>query len=173
MERSRDNLGRGIEHRDTAAAELFHVPGPEEVVPGVRLRALAEDRLEFVNVVADAGRSDLVRDGVLVARIHLLKKFHLHRIEVLPVRDVLSVELPVDAGPDLPREEVRSRHDQIISGVPMHHLPVKDLVAVIDIIGDPDAGLPFEVNDDFRGNVVAPVVDAEDLLLLPCLRGRG
>jgi hypothetical protein len=49
---------------------------------------------------------------------------------------------------------------------------VKDLVVVEVVVPDLDAGLLLEVRDRVLADVVGPVVDVEDLLLL-CRRGRG
>lgn len=48
----------------------------------------------------------------------------------------------------------------------MHHLLIKNLVAVVEVIVNPDAGLALEIYDGVRRDVVAPVEDAENLLLI-------
>ena len=44
-------------------------------------------------------------------------------------------------------------------------LGFEHLVAVIDIVGDRDAGLPGEIRDRIGGDIVGPVIDVQPLFL--------
>jgi hypothetical protein len=69
--------------------------------------------------------------------------------------------------------EVGGGHHDVVAGPAGHHLGVEDLVGVEEVVPDLDAGLLLEVLDGVVGDVVRPVVDVEDLLLLGAGVGGG
>ena len=97
----------------------------------------------------------------------MLRQLRLHRrVEVLQVRQLGLVELAQQAAVDLQLGPVRRGHDDVVAGLAGHQLGVHDLVVVEVVVADLDAGLLLEVLDRVVGDVVGPVVDVEDLLLL-------
>src|ERR1019366_8858866 len=58
---------------------------------------------------------------------------------------------------------VRARHDDVVAGVAGDQFGLKDLVGVVVVVVDLDAGLFLEVLDRVVGDVVGPVVDVEHL----------
>ncbi|MCY1177741.1 hypothetical protein D9M73_180600 [compost metagenome] len=96
---------------------------------------------------------------MLVARIVGLQGLEQHRIEVLPVRQLGLVEFLQRPAFDLPRHEVVGRKHHVITGLAGHQLAIEGFVAVVDVVGEADAGFFLEV---FRGvwrDVIRPVID--------------
>jgi hypothetical protein len=170
----RDDLGGGVEEAHPAGLELRQVLGLEDQVPGVvRHGHVAERLLHLVHVDADGGVAPEPVDQVLVARIHVLEGLHDHRVVVLPVGQLRLVELLEQAALELHLPEVGGGHHDVVAGAAGHQLGVEDLVGVEAVVADLDAGLLLEVGDGVVGDVVGPVVDVEDLLLLGAGRCGG
>jgi hypothetical protein len=86
---------------------------------------------------------------------------------VLPVRDLRAVELPEQTRLDLPLDERRRRHDDVEARTAGRELRLEDLVAVVDVVIDPDARFGRELLEQRGLDIVRPVVDVDDLV-----RGR-
>jgi hypothetical protein len=85
------------------------------------------------------------------------------RVEVAPVGELGPVELLEQAGLDLHLGEVRAGHDDVVARLARHQLAVQDLVGVVVVVVDLDAGLLLEILQRVVGDVVRPVVDVEHL----------
>ncbi|VVO43238.1 hypothetical protein PS712_06104 [Pseudomonas fluorescens] len=161
----RDHFGRRIEETDTAGFEFFRVFRFEQQVPGIGRCIGAEHFLDLGRVETDADRAPHVRESVGVIRVTGRGVFQQHRIEILPVRQLRLVQLLIDAGLDLLGQETVGRHDDVVAGLARQQACFKGFVAVKDIVGHADAGLVFELLDGVRGNVIRPVVDAQNLVI--------
>ena len=88
------------------------------------------------------------------------------RVEVFQVRQFRLVERQIGAGRDLPRHErAGRRHDDIVAGMAGEQFGFEHLVAVIDVVGDRDAGFLCEIRDRVGRDIVGPVVDVQPLFL--------
>ena len=56
-------------------------------------------------------------------------------------------------------------YDDVVAGMAGEQLGFEHLVAVIDVVGDRDAGLLGEIRDRVGGDVVGPVIDVQPLFL--------
>ena len=70
------------------------------------------------------------------------------------------------AAGDLLLGKVRTRHHDIVAVLARHQLGVQDLVGVVVVVVDLDAGLFLEVLQRVFGDVVRPVVDVQQLGLV-------
>ncbi|MCY1374544.1 hypothetical protein D9M69_618930 [compost metagenome] len=96
---------------------------------------------------------------MLVARIVSLQCLEQYRVEVFPVRQLTLVELLQCAAFNLPGHEVVGRKHHVVTGFSGHQLAIEGFVAVVDVVGEADAGFFLEV---FRGvwrDVIRPVID--------------
>jgi hypothetical protein len=94
------------------------------------------------------------------------------RVEVLRLNCL--VELAQQPAVDLQLGPVRRWHDDVVSAAAGHQLGMDDLVVVEIVVADLDAGFLLEVAQRVFGDVVRPVVDVEDfLLLLAATRGNA
>src|SRR5690606_23170230 len=57
-------------------------------------------------------------------------------------------------------------HDDVVARAASLQLGIDDLVAVIDVVIDLDAGARLEIGDGVRGDIVGPVVDVEHRFFL-------
>ena len=88
------------------------------------------------------------------------------RVEIRQVRQFRLVERQIGAGRDLPRHERAGRgHDDVVAGMAGKQLGFEHLVAVIDVVGDRDAGLLGEIRDRVGRDIVGPVIDVQPLFL--------
>ena len=161
VQRRRQQFRAVVEDRHAALLQLFHVLGLEDQVPGVHRRVVAQHRFDLGDVVADAGAAPQVREAVFVARVVGLQRLEQHRIEVLPVRQLALVEFLQRAALNLPGHEVVGRKHHVVTGFAGHQLAVEGFVAVVDVVGDADAGFFLEVLGGVRRDVVGPVVDLD------------
>ncbi len=164
VECRRNTLVGGVQHVDAAVLELADHRGIEQHSPRVD-RRVRHALLDLVDIEGEARGAPHVDEGMLVARIGLRDPLHQLRVEVLPVRDLRLVELLEDAGLDLARQEVGGGHDEVVARVAGEQLGLQDVVAVVDIVDDLDAGLLGEALQDRRVDIVRPVVDLDHLLL--------
>ena len=101
-----------------------------------------------------------------IVRIELRRGLHDALVHVLQVRELGLVEKPEDAGLDLLAEEAAGGHDDVIAGMAGEKLGLQRLVGIVDVVIDLDAGLLLEGLDRVLADIVRPVVDVEDLLLI-------
>ncbi|MCY1433013.1 hypothetical protein D9M71_490310 [compost metagenome] len=92
VEGDRQDLRRVVDDRHAALAELLDVLFVEEQVPRTGDVGAAENCLDLLDVVADAGGAPHVRKTVLVAGVVDLELFHQQRVEVLPVGQLAPVQ---------------------------------------------------------------------------------
>ena len=159
------HVGRRIEHGDAAVGELRGILRIEDQLPAVDRRLGAQPLLDLGLVVADADGAPHVDHGMLVAGIVGLRLLHQRRVHVLEVRQLRLVERQVDARPDLPLQEVRGRHHDVVAGVAGEQLRLQHLVRVIDVVDDLDARLRLELRHRVLGDIVRPVVDVQHVVL--------
>ncbi|MNZ97002.1 hypothetical protein D3C78_1162230 [compost metagenome] len=98
---------------------------------------------------------------MFVARVVRLQCLEQYRVEVFPVRQLTLVELLQSAAFNLSGHEVVGREHHVVAGFAGHQLAIEGLVAVIDVVGEADAGFFLEI---FRGvwrDVIRPVVDLD------------
>ena len=165
-----DVLGR-VEDLDAAILELRdHLPAQHQV-PGVE-GLVAEALADLLHVEADAGRAPHVVDAVLVAGVVDLEALHHLGPHVLEVRQLRLVELREHAGLDQPLQERPRGHDDVVAGLAGKQLRLDDLVVVVGVVGDLDAGLLGEALEHLRVDVVGPVIDVDDALLRERRRRR-
>ncbi|MNN13540.1 hypothetical protein D3C81_1265760 [compost metagenome] len=167
VQRDRNHVRRRVQDGHAAVLHLADVFRLEHQVPAVGdVGAATETLLQHVHVVADAGGADHVRHTVLVARILGGDTLHHRRVEVGQVRDLRLVQRQEHTGLDLPTEEVQRRHHHVVAAVAGQQLGLDHLVTVEHIVGDLDPALLLEVRDGVFGDVVAVVVDVQDLAVL-------
>ncbi|MNJ27778.1 hypothetical protein D3C77_222930 [compost metagenome] len=157
LEGDGNDLGRIVEKRHAALAELLDVLRLEQHVPGLGHVGTAEDRLDLVNVVADAGGHPHVGNRVAVARVAGLEDFHQLGIEVVPVRQLAAIQLLNGPGLDQARQEVVGRAGQVIATAAGHQLGLGGLVAVDQVVGGLDLGATSELAQGVVGDVTTPV----------------
>ncbi len=161
----RDHLRGRVEETDAAGFEFFSIFRFEQQVPGVGRGVGAKHFLDLLRVETDADRAPHVREGMGVVRVAGGGVFQQHRIEVLPVGQLRLVQLLIDPGLDLLGQETVGRHDDVVAGLARQQASFKGFVTVEDIVGHADAGLVFELLDGVRGNVIRPVIDAQNLVI--------
>ncbi|MNL52967.1 hypothetical protein D3C87_1761820 [compost metagenome] len=94
-------------------------------------------------------------------------------IEIAQIGQLGLVEFEDQASLDLALEEIARGHDDVIARIAGQQLGIDDLVIVIDVVIDLDAGLRLEIGDGVLGDIVGPVVDVEHRLLLRKGRARS
>ena len=155
---------------DAAAVELrgdLRIEHQRQAVARRRIRP--ERAVEHRHVVAEPGHAPQIRHAVAVAGIGGRGERQHLRVEILQIRQFRLVERQIGAGRDLPRHErAGRRHDDVVAGMAGEQFGFEHLVAVIDVVGDRDAGFLGEIRDRVGGDVVGPVVDVQPLFL----RGR-
>lgn len=167
MQRDRDHVGRRVQDGHAAVLHLADVLRLEHQVPAVGdVGAATETLLQHLHVVADAGGADHVRHAVLVARVLGGDALHHRRIEIGQVRDLALVQRQEHTGLDLATEEVQGRHHHVVAAVAGQQLGLDHLIAVEHIVGHLDAALLLEGRDGVLGDVIAVVVDVQDLAVL-------
>ncbi len=77
-----------------------------------------------------------------------------------------AVERLIDAGLDLAGEEVGRGGDGVVSGIAGQQFRFQAFIGVVGVVDDSDAGFGFEVLYRVFADVVGPVVEVEDPLLL-------
>ncbi|KAG1082927.1 hypothetical protein G6F40_014945 [Rhizopus arrhizus] len=82
------------------------------------------------------------------------------------VRDLALVQRQEHPGLDLAPEEVQGRHHHVVAAVAGQQLGLDHLIAVEHIVGHLDPALLLEVGDGVLGDVIAVVVDVQDLAVL-------
>ncbi|MNH18279.1 hypothetical protein D3C79_779770 [compost metagenome] len=135
----------------------------------------AEDRLDLVDVVADAGGNPHIRDRIAVARVACLQDLHQLRIEVMPARQLATVQLLDGTRLDQPRQEVVGRAHQVVATVAGHQLGFGGFIAIDQVVGGLDTRAPGELGQGVVGNVAAPVGNVDPFFGLHCRsqQGRG
>ncbi len=167
MQCDRDHVRRRVQDGHAAVLHLADVLRLEHQVPAVGdVGAAAEALLQHVHVVADAGGADHVRHAVLVARVLGSDALHHRRIEVGQVRDLALVQRQEHTGLDLATEEVQGRHHHVIAAVAGQQFGLDHLVTVEHIVGHLDPALLLEGRNGVLGDVIAVVVDVQDLAVL-------
>lgn len=99
-----------------------------------------------------------------IVRIFLLQQRHGGRIQIYQIGQLALVQLLEDSGLQLSPEKVGAGHHQIEAGIAREQLGLQQLVAVEHIVDHLYAGLLFEVGYGVLGDIVAPVIDMQDLL---------
>ena len=134
------------------------------------LSGMSPSRLaNLLHVDADAGRAPHVVDGVLVAGVEHGEALLDLRPHVGEVRQLRLVELLEDLGADQPLQERPRRHHDVVARFAGKQLRLDDLVVVVGVVDDLDAGLLRELLEHLRIDIVRPVIDVDDALL----RGSG
>ena len=169
-ERGRQHLLRRVEDLDAAAVELrgdIRIEDQRQAVARRRMFPKRPERaIEHRRVVAEAGHAPQIRHAVSIAGIGRRGERQHVRIEICQIRQFRLVERQIGAGRDLPRHErAGRRHDDVVAGMAGEQLGFEHLVAVIDIVGDRDAGLLGEIRDRVGRDVVGPVIDVQPLFL--------
>ena len=86
------------------------------------------------------------------------------RPDVAEVRQLRPIQLSKDARPDEPLQEGPRRHHHIVARAAGQELGLQDLVGVVGVVHEPDAGLGREPLQHLGIDVVRPVVDIDDAL---------
>ena len=164
-ERRWHHLLRRIEQGDAARRELLRQGRVEQQREAVAWRHIAQRALDQREVEADAGDAPQIGHAMRVARIGGRGKSEELRIEVLQIGQSALVEGMIGAGPDLARHErAGRRHDDVVARMAGEQFGLEHLVAVIDVVGNADAGLFLEIGDRVGGDVIRPVVNMQDRL---------
>jgi hypothetical protein len=87
------------------------------------------------------------------------------RIEILPVRQLGSVERNVDPGFDFPPEVLGRSNHHIVAGTAGQQPGVHGFLGIVDVVGDFDAGLLLELGDGVASDEIGPVIDEQPLVL--------
>ena len=125
-----------------------------------------ERAVDHRDVVAEPGHAPQIGHAVRLPGSAAAASASISRIEVLQVRQLRLVERQVGAGRDLPRHKrAGRRHDDIVAGMAGEQFRFEHLVAVIDVVGDRDAGFLREIGDRVGRDVVGPVIDVQPLFL--------
>jgi len=98
-----------------------------------------------------------------VAGIELGELRHQFRVEVDQAGQPLRVELAERAGRDEPLQEVCAHDHDVVAERPASNLVSSISWLSKDVVVDLDAGRCLELREDARGDVIAPVVDVDDL----------
>jgi hypothetical protein len=150
------------------------VLGVEDQVPGVLGHGHAAQRLlDLLLVDAHGGEAPGPGHEVLVARIDTGDLGHELGVEVGVVGDLAAVDFLVQAAVDLLLAEAGRGHDDVVAGIASHQLGVQGLVVLEGVVVDLDAELLLEVGNHGLGDVVGPVVDVQDLLVIQNRACRG
>jgi hypothetical protein len=113
-----------------------------------------------------------VGHGVTVTGIGLRLEREDVRVEVVPVGQQALVERSVNSRFDLAAEEIAGGTDDVVAGIPGHHLGFQRLVRVIRVVDHLDTGARLKLRNGVLADVIGPVVDVQFLGL--CRRGaRG
>ena len=168
-----DQVLGGIEHHHAAILELAHERGAEDEAPGVEGLSRAEALAHGGQVYADAGRAPHVVDGVGIAGIVDGEALGDLGPGIAQVRELGLVEGLEHARPDQPLKERAGGHDDVVAGAAGQQLRLQDLVVVVGVVDDLDAGLLREGLEHLRVDVVRPIVDVDDSLRILSRRRAG
>ena len=100
---------------DAAVLEPGKVLRLEDDIPTIDHRAGAEDGLDRLDVIADAGGAPHVVGGILVVRVVSRQPRGYHRPGIGEVRQFRLVELLKHAGFDLALQKIRRRHHHVVA----------------------------------------------------------
>ncbi|MNN44539.1 hypothetical protein D3C81_1588330 [compost metagenome] len=158
-----DFVGR-VDHRDAAVGELRRQFRLEEQVQAID-RSIGQTLVDHRLVVGQADGAPGVRHRRIarnrIARLQLAQP----RLDFVQVFQLALVKLLQRAGTHQPFGHGVAGEDQVVAAVAGHHLGFQRLAAVHHVVDDLDAGFPGEVGQGVRGEIVGPVVQAQDLFL--------
>ena len=160
-----------VEDIDAAILELRHDLRLEKHVPRID-RRVGHDRLDLVDVVAEAVGAPHVDHGVFVARIVARHAIGDRLPHVDEVRELGLVELEERPGLDLAGDVRIGRNDDVVAGAAGEELGLDDVVVVVDIVNDLDSGLLGEILENGRVDIVRPIVNVDHFVLGPGGSGK-
>jgi hypothetical protein len=158
---------------NAAILEFFYFFRIEHVIPAVDHGVRPENVAHRLDVVADARGAPHVIDGVLIAGIVDGKALGDLRPGMDQIGQSGFVELSIKAGCDLPRQKIRSRHDDVVAGLAGEQFCLERVVAVKGVVADGDAGFLGEGVEHRRRDIVGPVVKIDDALRGGCGQEAG
>ena len=138
----------------------------EHDVPAVDLAIRSKPLAHRLDVVADAGGAPHVVDGVLVAGIVNCQPLGDVGPDIAEIPKFAFIEFLENACLDLSFQEIGGRHHHIVTGFAGEQFCLKCLVGVEGVVLDLDAGFLGEVLENFGVDVIGPVVDIYDALIL-------
>src|SRR5262245_47322677 len=172
VQRRRQDIVCGIEHVDPTVTKLGQIFRLENDVPAVDLALGAKPFSHRLRVVADAGSAPHVIDGELVAWIIDNQALGYVGPDVAKVLEFAFVELLENTTLYLPLKKVSGGHHDIVAGFAGKQLRLERFIGIESIVLDLDAGFLCEVVEDFRLDVIRPVVDIDYALVLRSSRKK-
>ena len=162
-----------VEQRYSAGGELLRPGGIENQRPAAGWRA-GRRRRHPGDIIPDAGAGDHVGHGMRIAGVGRGQRLQDRRGEVFPVRQEGAVELAIDARFHLAGDKGRNRgKDNVVPGPAGHQLGFENLVGIVNVVIDLDAGLGGKAGQRILGDIVGPVIDVEGFFLGgPCGTGN-
>ena len=164
VQRGRQDIVRGIQHVDAAFLEFGQPCRVEHEAPAVDCRIGPENLAGLFHIEADADRAPHVIDGILVAGIVGGEALGDRRPDIDEVRQLRLVELLEHPGLDLSLEEIGGRHHHVVTGFAGQQLGLQRIVGIEGVVADPDSGLPGEIFEHARRDIVRPIVDVYETL---------
>ncbi len=163
----RQHVCRRIKDHDAAILELRGVFRVKHQGPAVRRGVGAEPLFDHRHIIGHAGGAPHI-DSTGIADTDLVvgEVLHLH-VLLAVVAELCQVEILIGARLAAARQKIARRHDDVIARGAGQHLGLENLVRVVHVIGDLDAGLRLEIGDGVLGDIVRPVIDIQ------LVRNRG
>ena len=161
QERRLDHVLRRIEDVDAAIREPGGDLRIEEQRPGIE-RHVAKPGADRIDVDAEPAGAPHVVDAIEIAGVVGRQEIRDPRPHMREIGELRLVELQKRPGADLSRHARIGGHDDVVSRLAGKQLGLEDLVAVIDVVDDPDAGLRGEGVEHRLVDIVGPVVDVDD-----------
>ncbi|MDT4820291.1 hypothetical protein FQZ97_534300 [compost metagenome] len=166
----------GVQQADAALAEARALLGVEQQAPAMGQRA-AEGLLRLRGVHRQADGAPEVGHGMLVVRVHGGQLAQQLPVQMLAIGQPVEVQGLQATVPDQPGQVVVGGHRDV-DGLARGQRLVELLRAAEGVVFDADAGLLPEVLEHLRGDVVVPVVHADQVFGLgqrgqQCEQQRG
>src|SRR5262245_45321144 len=151
---------------NAAVTKLGQIFRPENDVPAIDLACGAKPFAHCLDIVSDTRGTPHVVDSKLVARIVDTQALGDIRPDVAQIFELALVELLENTSFYLPLQKIGGRHYHIVTGFSGKQLRLECLVSIEGIVLNFDAGFFCKVLQDFGIDVIRPIVDINDALVL-------